>query len=300
MALKDKFLPLLPSEIPLPPLRSVVRALWESKGLLDMNEVVGSHDILFVCLDALRYDVALEEQENGGTPCLNEFGAWEKRGAPGNYTYPSHHAMFTGFLPTAVEPTPMTEKNMLFYPRGTGMSRVAPPKAFAFEESTFIQGLERVGYETICIGGVSYFSKRSNIGKVFPSMFRQSYWQPRFGCTVKKSPDYQIDKAESILTGIPTEKRVMMYMNICAIHYPNYFYLDEKTKKDSVRSHAAALRYVDERLPRLFDLFRRRGNAFVIVCSDHGSCYPEHDGGYLFHGFNHEAVNTVPYKHFFL
>lgn len=28
---------------------------------IDMNHIVGTHDILFLCLDTLRYDVAAEE-----------------------------------------------------------------------------------------------------------------------------------------------------------------------------------------------------------------------------------------------
>ena len=35
---------------------------------VDMNQIVGTHHILFVCIDSLRYDVALEEWQNGGTP----------------------------------------------------------------------------------------------------------------------------------------------------------------------------------------------------------------------------------------
>ena len=264
-----------------------------------MNEVVGTQDILFLCLDTLRWDVAYREQESGGTPVLNQYGPWEKRGASGNFTYPSHHAMFAGFLPTSLDPTPMTKKDMLFFPKNIGMGKISPPKSFAFDGPTFIQGLEKVGYETVCIGGVAFFNNRSDIGKVFPSMFRHSYWIPKFGCTVKESPDHQIAKAVDVLEKIPSSKRVMMYINICAIHYPNYFYL-EGAKKDSIETHAAALRYVDERLPRLFSAFEKRGQTFVIACSDHGSCYPEIDDGYLFHGFNHEVTNTVPYKHFFL
>jgi len=267
--------------------------------LLNMNDVAGTHDILFVCLDALRYDVAYNEQENGGTPVLNSYGAWEKRGASGNFTYPSHHAMFAGFLPTSLEPTPITKKRKLFFPKNIGMGKTAPPPAFAYDEPTFIQGLEKVGYETVCIGGVAFFNKISALGKVFPAMFKQSYWSPAFGCTMKQSPDRQIDKAVEVLSEINTVKRVMMYINIDAIHYPNYFYLDG-AKIDSIESHAAALRYVDARLPRLFEAFKQRGKTFVIICSDHGSCYPETDGGYMFHGFNHEVTNTVPYKHFFL
>ena len=38
---------------------------------LDMNQVVGTHDILMLCFDTLRYDVSKEEEEAGRTPVLN-------------------------------------------------------------------------------------------------------------------------------------------------------------------------------------------------------------------------------------
>ena len=65
----------------------------------DMNQIVGKCHILFVCIDSLRYDVASEEQEKGETPVLNRYGPWQKCQAPGNFTYPSHQAMFAGFFP---------------------------------------------------------------------------------------------------------------------------------------------------------------------------------------------------------
>ena len=34
---------------------------------LDMNQVVGTHDILMLCFDTLRYDVSKEEEEAGRT-----------------------------------------------------------------------------------------------------------------------------------------------------------------------------------------------------------------------------------------
>ena len=50
----------------------------ERKGpSVDMAQVVGKQDILFVCLDTLRYDAAVEEEERGGTPVLNRYGSWE-------------------------------------------------------------------------------------------------------------------------------------------------------------------------------------------------------------------------------
>lgn len=94
------------------------------------------------------------------------------------------------------------------------------------------------------------------------------------------------------------EKKIFLYLNVSAIHYPNYFYL-EGASHDTLESHAAALSYVDRELGRLFLGWKeQRGPAFVICCSDHGTCYGE-DGCY-FHGINHPVVNTVPYKHFFL
>lgn len=263
----------------------------------DMNQIVGSHDILFVCLDTLRYDVAYREQERGTTPVINRYGKWEKRGAPGNFTYPSHHAMFAGFLPAALEPVPLVKQERLFFPKNIGLGRMSPPKAFAFEGANFVEGLAKEGYETICVGGVAFFDKRSDIGSVFPSMFQKSLWRPSFGCGVKESPDHQLRAVKKELDNLPADKRVFLYLNIDAIHYPNFFYLEGETE-DNIETHGAALRYVDQRLDSLFSLFQKRNSTFVILCSDHGSCYGE--DGYEFHGFNHETVNTVPYKHFIL
>ncbi|KOG89834.1 metalloenzyme domain-containing protein, partial [Streptomyces varsoviensis] len=75
----------------------------------DMNEVVGSDDLLFVTLDTLRYDVAAELAAAGRIPHLARHlpgGRWEERHAPGNFTYASHQAMFAGFLPTPAAPGP--------------------------------------------------------------------------------------------------------------------------------------------------------------------------------------------------
>jgi hypothetical protein len=269
----------------------------ESLNKINMNEIVGQYDVLFICLDALRYDVAIKEEEDNNTPCLNQYGKWKKCNAPGNFTYPSHHAMFAGFLPSEVHNKNIFEREFLFFPKNIGLGAKPPKNAFAFEGSTFIEGLENVGYETICIGGVAFFNKRSAIGRVFPNMFKQSHWNPSFSCSVKGSVDNQIDFAIKKLINTEDDKRMFMYLNIDAIHYPNYFYL-EGAKTDNLDTHAAALRYVDSKLPKLFKQFKDRNKTFVIVCSDHGTCYGEE--GYTFHGFNNEIINTVPYKHFVL
>lgn len=265
---------------------------------VDMGRVVGSRDILFICLDTLRYDAAVWEEREKTTPVLNRYGSWEKRQAPGNFTYPSHHAMFAGFLPCRFDAKSLADREMLFFPRHIGMGNQAPKGAFGFSGSTIMEGLEREGYDTWCVGGVSFFDRRSDLGKVFPGYFQKSYWNPSFACPVKESTTNQVDFILKKLSGADADRKIFLYLNVDAIHYPNYFYLDG-ARYDSLDSHRAALRYVDGELGRLFDKWKElRGGGFVICCSDHGTCYGEDDC--QFHGINHPVVNTVPYKHFYL
>jgi len=265
---------------------------------VNMNEIAGSHNILFVCIDSLRFDVAYEEQENGGTPVLNSYGRWRKCHAPGNFTYPSHQAMFAGFLPIDCEINEMKKRETLFFSEDIGMGRKAPEGAFLFSRPTWVEELADMGYGTYCIGGLSFFDKRTSLGNVFPALFQHSYWNPSFGCKVQDSAKNQVDFVlKNILGKSSTADKIMVYINISAIHYPNYFYAD-CGKKDSKEAHRMALRYVDSQLGRLFSGFAQLGDTFVICCSDHGTCYGE--DGIWYHGINHPVVNTVPYKHFII
>lgn len=280
------------------PFRLFLSGKERKKPSVDMNRVVGSCDILFVCLDTLRYDVAVQEEKAGSTPVLNRYGLWEKCQAPGNFTYPSHHAMFAGFLPCRYDAKNLADREMLFFPKAIGLGKKTPEGAYGFSGSTIMEGLAKDGYDTWCVGGVSFFDKRSDIGKVFPGFFKKSYWNPSFGCPIKDSTKNQVDFILKKMKAAEKETHIFLYLNVDAIHYPNYFYLDGASH-DDMASHAAALRYVDGELGRLFDGWKeRRGDTFVICCSDHGTCYGEN--GCQFHGIRHPAVDTIPYKHFFL
>ncbi|MCI8489111.1 MAG: sulfatase-like hydrolase/transferase [Lachnospiraceae bacterium] len=286
---------------------------------VDMSEIVGTCDILFVCLDTLRYDAAIAEEESGGTPVLNRYGAWEKRHAPGNFTYPSHHAIFAGFLPSKAKAESIAGQEKLFFPKDIGMGRKIPKGGYGFETDNLVEGLHKDGYDTWCIGGVAFFDKRSALGNVFPSFFEKSCWNPSFSPMAKESAKNQVDFIIKKLEQNTDNRKIFLYLNISCIHYPNYFYLDRKSPSgdplipagtrmisgskngnyDSLESHRAALRYADGQLGRLFEFWKsKRGKTFVICFSDHGTCYGE--DGYVFHRVNHPVVGTVPYKHFFL
>lgn len=280
------------------PFRLLASAQERRRPSVDMNQVVGVSDILFICLDTLRYDAAVQEEKSGSTSVLNRYGSWEKRQAPGNFTWPSHHSMFAGFLPAPYDAKNVADRELLFFPKGVGLGQKGPEGAYAFSGSTIMEGLSQDGYETWCVGGVAFFDKRSDLGKVFPGYFQKSYWNPSFGCPVKESTRNQTDFLLKKIAKADTQKHIFLYLNIDAIHYPNYFYL-EGALNDSLESHRAALRYVDKELGRLFEGWKeQRGGVFVICCSDHGTCYGE--DGCQFHGINHPVVNTVPYKHFFI
>ncbi|MEW9547420.1 STM4013/SEN3800 family hydrolase [Nonomuraea sp. NPDC050783] len=255
-----------------------------------MNAVVGTHDILLVTLDTLRYDVAAELAGAGLLPGLLPPGVtWERRHSPGSFTYAAHAAMFAGFLPTPVAPGPHPRLFAATFPG----SETTSPGTWVFDAPDLPAGLARAGYHTVCVGGVGFFNKLTPLGSALPGLFAESHWEPEFGVTDPRSLEHQIDRAAEVLAR--ARGRVFLFVNVSALHQPNHFYLPGATG-DTRESHAAALRYVDRHIGRLYALMRRP--CLVIVCSDHGTAYGE--GGHVGHRVGHEVVWTVPYAEFVL
>jgi hypothetical protein len=265
----------------------------------DMNEVVGSHDILLVTLDTLRHDVAVELAAAGRTPNLSRHlpgGRWEKRHAPGSFTYASHQAIFAGFLPTPAAPGPHPR---LFAASFAG-SETTADGTFVYDTPDFVSGLATAGYHTVCVGGVGFFNKQGPLGSVLPGLFHESHWEPEFGVTSPHSFENQTARAEQVIGALPAEQRLFLFVNVSALHQPNWFHLPGATREagDTRETHAAALEYVDRHIGRLFAAASSRRPCFALVCSDHGTAYG--DDGYTGHRLGHESVWTVPYAHFFL
>ena len=264
--------------------------------MINTRTLIGTHDILFVTLDTLRYDVARDTLVAGHTPNLasvlpNRY--WEERHSPGSFTYAAHHAFFAGFLPTPIVPGPHPR---LFAARFDD-SRSTASETFVFDAPDIVTGLAGQGYHTICIGGVGFFNKQTPLGLVLPNLFIESYWQPRLGVTNPRSTEHQVELASQVLQRLPRTQRVFLFVNISAIHAPNHLFL-AGARRDSIESHAAALIYVDQHLPTLFGLFQQRAPVLVILCSDHGTAYGE--AGYAGHRLAHPVVWTVPYAEFVL
>lgn len=264
--------------------------------LLDMHKVVGAYDILMITLDTLRYDIAVQELAQGHLPTLVQYlpgQLWQKCHSPGSFTYAAHHAFFAGFFPTPASPGRYNRLFALSFPE----SQTTNEYTYVFDAPNIVSGLTKEKYHTICIGGVGFFNQLTPLGSVLPGLFQQSFWQIEFGVTEKNSSAFQIEKAISTLDKIETQQRIFLFINISAIHQPNFFYIQDALE-DNLQTHAAALRYVDSQLRVLFDYLKPRRPTFCIICSDHGTAYGEQ--GYIGHRLAHEVVWTVPYSHFFL
>jgi len=256
-----------------------------------MNEICRTHDLLLLVLDTLRFDVALAEAAAGRTPNLQKLlpTGWERRHSPGSFTYAAHQAFFAGFLPTPADPRqPHTR---LFAAQFAG-SETTGPTTKVFDAPDIITGLRREGWRTICIGGVGFFNRQTPLSQVLPGLFEEAFWDPQFGVTDRNSTQHQFEFAAQKLdegNGGPT----LLFINISALHQPNYYYLGD-SGPDTLQSHAAALGYVDSQLPILLRaLANRQRPTFCIITSDHGTAYG--DDGWNGHRLAHPVVWTVPY-----
>jgi hypothetical protein len=252
-------------------------------------------DVLLVTLDALRYDVAQEAIRRGETPNLAAWlptGEWLRCHAPGSFTYPSHQAMFAGFLPT---PAASSRQPRLFA-LAPGSDTVSA-RTVVMDAPDIVAGLRGLGYHTACIGGVAFFDKKSPLGRVLPSLFDESHWSRDLSVTSRESARHQMALASRVIRRQPPEQPLFLFINVSALHPPTHFYLPGATR-DSTATQRAALRYVDARMPALRDALEarcraRRRRCLAIVCSDHGTTFG--DDGFVGHRLAHPAVWEVPY-----
>ncbi|MEZ6188562.1 MAG: STM4013/SEN3800 family hydrolase [Planctomycetota bacterium] len=260
-----------------------------------MNAVVGTHDLAFLVLDALRYDVAAQALAEGATPTLARLlpRGWEPRDTPGNFTFPAHQAFFAGFWPTPQTPGPHPRRLAV---RFAG-SESTVPTTCVVDAPTVIEGLAQRGYRTICVGGVGFFNPEHPLGRVLPGAFSEAHWSRELGVTSLDSPARQIALARERLAAVPADQRALLFVNFSAVHQPNRGFLPG-AQEDSLDSHRAALAAIDAALEPLFAALAARGPAFCVLCSDHGTAYGE--DGLWGHRHNHPVVTTVPYAELLL
>ena len=258
--------------------------------MIPVRDLIGTHDIVLLTLDSLRYDTATLALDAGQTPNLAALlpGGWEARHTPGSFTYAAHHAFLSGFLPTPARPG----RHPRSFAAAFEGSASTSAQTYVFDEATLPQALSARGYHTICVGGVGFFNGQTALGTVLPGLFAERHWTPALGVKNPGSAARQVAVAAAALSALPPTQRAFMLLNVAATHTPTHFYLPG-ARHDSVNSQRAALSSFDAALPELLAALRARGDCLLILCADHGTCFG--DDGYWGHRVAHPAVWTVPY-----
>ncbi|WP_329184656.1 STM4013/SEN3800 family hydrolase [Actinacidiphila glaucinigra] len=259
--------------------------------MIDARALIESEtSILFVTLDSLRYDVARDACEAGETPRLAEFlphGRWERRLTPGSFTLPAHMAYFSGFLPKLPKPT---QPPRLWECRPPAF-KTPDPRTFVFEAANLLVGLGQHGYRTVCVGGVTYFSRETPLGAVLPALFDEDHWRPEFCSPEPDSTRHQVDQALQLAERY-ARRPLFLFVNVSAMHVPHGHYVGQSS--DTVASQRAALAYADAHLGRLLDGLTSAKPWLVIICADHGDAFGE--GGFHGRGIAHPVVMNVPFS----
>jgi hypothetical protein len=264
--------------------------------VINANEVVGKRNILFITFDSLRFDVARASLLAGMTPNLGRVlpgGRWEERRTQGSFTLPAHMAFFSGFLPVPSGP----DRPMRLFACRANRGTTIGERTYVFNAPNIVNGLAGLGYRTVCIGGVGFFSGETELGRVLPALFQEAHWSPVTGTDCEDSTHHQVNIALEALRTQQGERPMFVFVNVPATHTPHHSYL-VGASKDSWESQCAALSYADGQLGRLFDVLPHHGPWLVLMCGDHGEAFGE--DGHSGHGIAHPAVWSVPYAELLL
>ncbi|HEY3478636.1 MAG TPA: STM4013/SEN3800 family hydrolase [Streptomyces sp.] len=258
--------------------------------MINAAEIIRSQtSILFVTLDSLRYDTARTTCDSGLTPQLAALlpeGGWERRQTPGTFTLPAHIAFFSGFLPKLPQP----EQPPRLWECRPPAFKTVPPETFVFDAPNLLTGLAQHGYRSICIGGVTYFSRETPLGSVLPDLFDEDHWRPEFCSPEPDSTRHQVDHALEIAEQNDGQP-LYLFVNVSATHVPHGHYLGHS--HDTLASQQAALAYADTHLSRLITTLTAHRPWLIILCADHGDAFGE--DGYHGRGIAHPVVMNVPY-----
>lgn len=259
--------------------------------MVNAKALIGQANVLMVTFDSLRYDVARAMSAAGRTPNLSSIlpgGRWEERRTPGTFTFPAHQAFFAGFLPKTTSPVQPPRLWECRPPAG----KPVHDSTYIFDAGNILDGFRAAGYYTVCIGGVTYFSRETELGSVFPDLFDSDYWKPEYCSPEPDSTRHQVDKAIEVIQDREGQP-LFLFVNLSATHVPVHHYVPRATE-DSWDGQAAALAYVDSQLPPLLAALRDTGPWLTLWFADHGEAFGE-DGGFTGHGIAHPTVWTVPY-----
>lgn len=254
--------------------------------------MVHSDSFLFITLDSCRFDMF----EKANIPNLKGLGPYRKCYAPANFTYPSHQAMFMGFLPgdRSGEKYWDSRRARIFHLESPTSTK-AGEAYVRVQGRNIIQGFKNAGYKTLGIGAVGWFDNRIPSGRVLTQDFEKFVYT---GSAIVQ----QVRIAEDFLAEHKDQKQ-FIFINVGETHTPyhfpgspyplaNYclpFEYANNNRAECEKRQKACLEYVDKNLKSLLQKFSQ---ASIVVCADHGDAWGEN--GLWEHSVTCAPVMTVP------
>jgi hypothetical protein len=121
---------------------------------LRYDERFSNQNVVLVTLDSCRFD----SFDTANMPVLKSACTFIEAGSNGTFSYPSHLAIFSGFLPSCNEPRPYYNRiiKYLFFIRG-GAKEIASFVEFPQRTESIVHGFAAKGYKTLGFGAVQWF-----------------------------------------------------------------------------------------------------------------------------------------------
>ncbi|GAA3081533.1 hypothetical protein GCM10020000_79300 [Streptomyces olivoverticillatus] len=188
--------------------------------MINADDIVTSGtSILFVTLDSLRYDVARSAYDEGMTPHLAALlpeGGWQRRQTP---PARSPSPLTWRSSPASCPSCPSRSSRPACGSAGRLPSRPCRPRRSCSTLPASWLSLGQHGYRTICVGGVTYFSRETPLGSVLPAMFDEDHWRPEFCSPEIDSTRHQVDQALD-LADRHRGRPLLLFVNVSATHVP--------------------------------------------------------------------------------
>ena len=247
-------------------------------------------NIAVITFDALRWDVT----HTAKTPELKKLfnhtnTKWNKVYAHGTFTLPSHIAIFqNGQLPSNEfddnVPDEYTRRNNMFRWFQVTLPWKEKMRSCRFElpeTQNLVKSFEKLGYNTIGVGGVSWFSTEVETTNIWNHYFKTFYWRKDF----QERQFDALEKQIELIQRIDLSPPLFFFLNISATHIPC-------RGNESTRGQADALDYIDANIMEVIEALPKPLTLFLL--SDHGTLFQEDEAGLTGHGFYHPKVMEIP------
>jgi len=261
--------------------------------VLELTTSYPDESFVVITLDSLRYDVAACAKTKNLKRLFKfaESVKWVKVGSHGTYTLPSHISMFhSGAFPCDNRKhikAPFNRIKKRLFKAQLAWNRTEKAIFPTPPAENIVKGFEKLGYRTIGIGGVYWFSPDFESSKVWSKYyFKEFYWDAKFTPDNFKSLEYQIELLKKLKLD-KESKPIFLFINISVTHEP---YLGFGKSKEG---QAKALGQFDKKLPEIIKYLPKEFH--LLILSDHGDCFGE--DGLWGHGFYHPKVMEVPFNY---